>query len=96
MQRIAAKYTSWPSEHFRTWTEADFERYYPERFSAEIDTALAKTGQEKRKAKEALLSHVKRFCLEHSDEARSDFEMSAAEIISVLQEIADVLFNSGE
>jgi hypothetical protein len=95
IQRLASKYTSWPSEHFRTWTEADFERYYPARFSAEISTALSKTGQEKRIAKEALLFDVKRFCLEHGDEARSDFETSAAEIISVLQEIEDVLFNSG-
>lgn len=94
IQRLSGKYRSWPPEHFRTWAENDFERYYPARFSTEIDAALSKSGQEKRRAKEALLSDVKRFCDEHADDAKRDFEASASEVISVLQEIERHLFDS--
>jgi hypothetical protein len=94
VQRLTDKYRSWPPGHFRNWTVNDFERYYPPRFSAAIDEALSKRGQERRSAKEALLSDVKRFCDENSDEAKGDFEVSAAEVIAVLQEIESSLFES--
>jgi len=94
IQRLAAKYASWSPEYFRTWTETDFERYYPSRFAADIDAALSKNGQAKRSAKDSLLSAVKQFCNEHAEEAERDFKKSASEVISVLQEIEARLFSS--
>lgn len=90
--QLTDKYHSWPHGHFRNWSANDFERYYPVRFTAAVDEALSKRGRERRSAKEALLSDVKRFCDENSDQARSDFDVSAAEVIAVLQEIESSLF----
>ena len=99
IQRLATKYASWSPDHFRTWAERDFERYYPSRFASDIDEALSKSGQAKKSAKKSLLSTVKLFCNEHAEEAKRDFQKSASEVISVLQEIETrlftVLFTSG-
>jgi len=92
VRRLADKYSSWQPGHFRNWTESDFERYYPARFSTIVDDVLSKKGQEKRSDKEAVLADVKRFCNEHSDEAEGEFEISASEVIAVLQEIERSLF----
>jgi hypothetical protein len=92
MQRLADKYSGWPPGHFRNWTESDFERYYPNRFSAIVDDALSKNGQEKRSAKQRVLSDVKQFCNEQEDDAKEEFETSALEVITTLQEIERNLF----
>jgi hypothetical protein len=94
VQRLAAKYTSWSTDHFRTWAERDFEHYYPVRFASDINAALSKSGEAKRAAKKSLLSAVKLFCNEHAEEAKTDFQESASEVISFLQEIEAHLFTT--
>jgi predicted ATP-dependent endonuclease of OLD family len=92
VQRLTEKYGSWSPDHFRTWSESDFERYYPARFVGAADAALSKSGKDKREAKKALLDRVKLFC-DEDDEAKSAFADSASEVVDFLQEIEEFLFN---
>ena len=92
VEQLLAKYKSWPADHFRTWSVTDFEYYYPPTFKQQVDDALAKTGEEKRKAKEQLLADVKAWCDTKPEEAQAAFEVSAAEVITLLREIEAALF----
>lgn len=93
VEKLRKDYNSWPSHHFRTWKQEDFERYYPARFAATAEAALSQRGQDKRSAKKALLDNVKQFCDEHRDEAKQEFTQSASEIISFLKELEEYLFS---
>jgi hypothetical protein len=84
---LQTKYRDWPSDHFTTWSQPDFERYYPSRFAEQTEEALAKTHHEKRAAKKQLLDEVKAWCDANPGEAKVEFEHSAAEVIEVLQQI---------
>ena len=88
---LQAKYTNWPTDHFATWNQPDFEHYYPPQFAAQVDEALAKRHQEKRVAKKKLLDEVKAWCTANPDEARASFASSAAEVIQKLREIDQAL-----
>lgn len=96
IQELAAKYSSWPSGHFQTWTEANFESYYPPNFAADVADALSRSGQEKRAAKKALLDEVKQWCDQDSENAKAAFEASASEVITLLRECEKALFAEAE
>ncbi|HVB44685.1 MAG TPA: AAA family ATPase [Streptosporangiaceae bacterium] len=87
IRHLRDKYSSWPADHFRTWSERDIERYYPERFEEAGHSALNRKGDEKRTAKKELLDEVREWCDEHPDDAKLEFQKSAAEIIGVLRDI---------
>lgn len=84
---LQSKYKSWPAGHFATWSEPDFEHYYPSRFQPQIDEALAKNHAEKRAAQKVLLDEVKEWCDANPDDARREFQKSAEEIIKKLTAI---------
>jgi hypothetical protein len=84
----------WPPDHFRTFSKADFEQYYPGRFRAEIDEALGKHGQEKRDAKKALVKKVADWCDANTEAAKIEFSGPASEVIGLLEEIDLALFGS--
>src|SRR5262249_945639 len=96
IEKLIEKYATWPANHFRTWSEADFENYYPAAFAAAISNALSKGRREKRAAKKALLNEVKNYCDGDPDAAKQAFADSAAEVISFLQEIERSLFGTGQ
>jgi len=89
---LQRKYTDWQADHFRTWSQTDFEHYYPSRFDAQVQEVLAKKHDEKPAAKKQLLEEVKVWCEANPEEAKAEFEKSAAEVIGVLSEISDQLF----
>jgi hypothetical protein len=89
--RLQAKYKDWPSDHFSTWTQPNFEHYYPPRFDRQVKEVLSKPHDEKRAAKRALLIEVKAWCDANPDEAKTAFEVSAAEVINKLREIDQTL-----
>jgi hypothetical protein len=62
VEQLRKKYKDWPPEYFRTWDEADFEKYYPPRFSDKVAAALALSHEPKREAKKRLFSEVKAWC----------------------------------
>lgn len=90
---LQVKYRSWPTEHFMTWSQANFEHYYPARFAKQVEDALGKTHDEKRTAKKRLLDEVKAWCDANPEEARTELEASAADIIRVLRGIERDLLN---
>jgi hypothetical protein len=81
---LQAKYKDWPPGHFITWSQANFEHYYPPRFTGQVEDALGKTHDEKRGAKKKLLDEVKAWCDVNLEEARAELETSAADVIEVL------------
>jgi hypothetical protein len=88
---LRGKYKDWPSDHFTTWDQPEFERYYPSRFADQVEEALAKSHDDKPAAKKALLDDVKAWCKANEAEARAAFADSAAEVIEKLREIDEAL-----
>jgi hypothetical protein len=84
----------WPPEHFRMWSKADFEEYYPPRFAERVRSALSKPHDDKREAKRLLLKDVLAWCAGNEELARNEFSSSAAEVVDVLREVELKLFPS--
>lgn len=87
VKALRAKYNGWPAEHFKTLVQTDFERYYPKRFKAEVDALLALHHDKKPTPKRDLLNKVKEWCKAEPEEAKREFEQSAAEVIAILKAI---------
>ena len=89
MEALRAQYGhEWPQGHFRTWTESDFEHYYPTDFREEVEIALAHTDRRaQRQAKKDLLERVLAWISEDDTRARDAFAESAREVIDLLREI---------
>jgi predicted ATP-dependent endonuclease of OLD family len=84
---------SWPQDRFRALSEKNFEYYYPPQFREEANAALTLTDKAKKKeAKRMLVNKVDQWCKDNPNEARADFEQSAAEVITILKEIDGSLF----
>lgn len=82
----------WSPDRFRALAEEDFERYYPPAFADRADAALEEQDKSRRRErKRALLNEVLAWIAESPDEARDEFESSAAEIVAVLEEIEDAI-----
>jgi hypothetical protein len=92
--RLREKYgATWDASRFRTLSEANFEAYYPPRFADERTAALAEPdARGQRERKRALLEKVRGWIEEDPDQARAEFEASAAEIIQILGTITTELF----
>jgi predicted ATP-dependent endonuclease of OLD family len=88
---LQQKYKSWPAEHFSTWSQSDFELYYPIRFSKQIEDTLALPHDKKKAAKKKLLDDVKDWCDNNQDDAKIEFKKSAKEVIAKLQKIEKTL-----
>lgn len=83
---------SWPEEHFRAFTQKAFERYYPERFEAQVEIALTEPdAQRRRQLKRDLLIEVRDWASRQPEDAREAFERSAGEVIEILREIEAAL-----
>jgi hypothetical protein len=85
--QLQAKYKDWPADHFTTWSQPDFEHYYPSCFATQTKDVLAKRHREKWEAKKMLHADVKAWCDANPEEAKAELEKSAAEVIEVLQQI---------
>ncbi|WP_414517965.1 hypothetical protein, partial [Nostoc sp. PCC 9305] len=86
------KYKSWNEDSFCQFKQHDFEKYYPEKFQAEVDKILKiPNKKDKRKAKKTLLDHVKNWYTENPDIAKEAFTKSADEVIEILKNIEKVV-----
>ncbi|MCA9374354.1 AAA family ATPase [Candidatus Peregrinibacteria bacterium] len=80
--------SGWKKTNFDQFSEHDFEKYYPKKFQTEVDQILRiKEKNKKREAKKKLLDDVKKWIEENEKEAKTEFEKSASEIISILKRI---------
>jgi hypothetical protein len=85
--KLRAKYSTWPAGHFATFERSNFEFYYPERFRNQAAAALNKPHNKKPDAKKALCDEVQGWCDASPDQARTEFEASASEVIDILRGI---------
>lgn len=79
---------TWPENHFRTFGQPNFERYYPDQFKDQINNALNEPNKDRRtQLKHELLADVLRWTNEDEPRARQAFEASADQVITILKEI---------
>ncbi|MFG2777562.1 ATP-dependent endonuclease [Streptomyces prunicolor] len=96
VQQMKSKYETWPEEHFRTWSHGDFEYYYPERFKDQALAVLALPHGKKRQEKYVLTRAVREWIDQNPNDAKAEFEESAAEVITFLREVDVQLFGPAE
>ncbi len=92
IETIKTNFKSWPTEHFRTFSKENFEEFYPDIFKSKFEQIPKKGDRQKRQeAKKKLLHEVQNWIKENPDEAKAGFEISAAEVITILKEIEQKL-----
>lgn len=93
IQDLRERYSDgWSPDRFRALTEGAFERYYPSAFAGQTNAVLSEPDKRRRRALKAdLLKAVLAWIDANPDDAKSEFEASAAEIIEVLRDIERVL-----
>jgi predicted ATPase len=90
--RLRDRYPSWTADRFGLFTEAEFERYYPATFRADVERVLAiPDRQSRREAKRELLTEVRQWLDEDRERAQDALAESAAPVIADLQQIAGEL-----
>ncbi len=88
VEKIRAAFPRLSEESLSTFSEAQFELYYPPIFQETVKEVLAiKDKQSRRKRKGALLQEVLDWTNANGDEARAAWEVSAKEQIELLQAI---------
>jgi predicted ATPase len=88
--------SDWTDDHFLQLGEHDFESYYPDRFEGQRKQALGtQDKQDRREAKKKLLKDVQEWVEENDEEAKSEFETSAATVIAILRTIEAELLKQG-
>ncbi len=81
--------SGWEEANFINFSKDDFEAYYPNRFLEKTQAGLAhKDKQAKRAAKKILLDEVLGWVKANEEQAKSEFKVSAAEVIDILKSIA--------
>jgi predicted ATPase len=92
VQKLRATYraSGWQDGHFQQFKEHDFEKYYPAPFKEKAERILSISDKKARMLEKiALREEVEAWIGENTDEARLQFETSAAEVIAKLKEIRD-------
>ncbi|MGJ5805995.1 ATP-dependent nuclease [Streptomyces europaeiscabiei] len=93
VSKLKAKYATWPNDRFKCFSKPRFEDYYPSRFKEQIEDAFSKPkGRQQQEAKSALRQEVQDWCDANRELAKKELTQSAAEVITVLQEIEKSLF----
>jgi hypothetical protein len=88
VSRLRAQYPTWSPDRFGTFSEAQFERYYPREFSPEVDAALSQRDKQAgREAKRQLLVDVRAWLDEDDTRGRAALAASAAPVIADLEQI---------
>ena len=93
LDSLKVKYSGWCQDNFIQLSKHDFEEYYPSRFEEKVRAVLRITDKKKRrKDKSDLLAEVVEWCKNNKQEAKTEFEESAKEIITILKQIETTLF----
>jgi len=92
IENLQNDFPSWDKNHFRQFSEHDFERYYPKEFKpdlqGEIDKILMlKNTKEKRTRKRAILNELITWIKVNENVAKNAFQESASEVIEILKDI---------
>ena len=86
--RLKEKFTSWNPKHFQNFSAPNFEEYYPPRFKAQADAALAMPkGRVRQDAKGAVAKALIDWAKSEPELAKQEFATSAREVIALLQSV---------
>lgn len=93
IDRLKKRYSNWPEEHFKTFSEPQFEYYYPEVLKNEYKALVEpiKDRSKRYNEKKEFTKKVKRWIEENNEEAKAAFSHSASNVIDILKEIASKL-----
>lgn len=84
--------SGWKEEQFSQFTQHDFEKYYPDPFTEQVQRVLSISNKkEKRESKRLLLESVKDWIKDNEVIAIEAFRESAKEIIAKIETIAAAL-----
>jgi hypothetical protein len=88
IRRLRERYPSWAPDRFGTFSEAQFERYYPEAFHEQVEAVLAEPdGRVRREAKRQLLDEVRAWLDEDEARGRDALATSAGPVVADLERI---------
>jgi hypothetical protein len=88
VRRLRERYVGWSPDRFATFSEAQFERYYPEAFRVRVEAVLAEPDRHvRREAKRQLLDDVRAWLDEDEARGKAALAASAAPVIEALQQI---------
>lgn len=89
VQKLRSSFPDWPMENFTHWSESEFESYYPKRFEGRVNEIRDTIDRgQRQELKKDLLHEVIQWIDEDQDVARSEFQISAADVIRHLARIA--------
>jgi hypothetical protein len=92
VEGLKSKFKGWPTEHFRSFTAENFEKYYPQEFQEKATNILALShGPKKQEEKGKLAEEVLRWALSDPVKAQAEFAVCAKEILDFLNEISTKL-----
>jgi predicted ATPase len=90
--KLRKKYPGWRPSAFSTFSQAQFELYYPQHFAQDAQAALSvQDDQDRRIAKRDLLARVTSWLDEDIERGREALAISAKEVIDDLLEMATSL-----
>jgi len=93
VEQLKRKFPTWAADRFACFKQPQFERYYPNEFSDQIERTLAINDKnERREAKQQLLDEVRKWLDEDQARGKAALNQSAQEIIVDLQKIESQLF----
>ena len=88
VEQLQKKFPTWAADRFACFNQPQFERYYPNEFSDQIERTLAiNDKKERREVKQQLLNDVRKWLDEDQERGKSALNQSAQEIIVDLQKI---------
>lgn len=88
IEKVKARFTTWPKEHFRNLSQPAFENYYPRSFAERAATVLAMPKEKRLDAKKDLLEAVVAYLREDVERARKELGESASEVTEVVRQIS--------
>lgn len=92
IENLKNNFNKWPTEHFKNFSKSNFEEYYPARFNEKIEAVLRLDhGKKKQEAKTNLLIEVMQWSFSNKEQAKTEFGISAIEVIDLLKKIEESL-----
>lgn len=88
LRKLRDAFKTWDPEHFCAFSKAHFEDYYPDKFSAQVQQALAIPDTKRRRTEKALLvEDVCKWLRADPQRGRKALELRATEVIRLIQKI---------
>lgn len=92
---LREKFKNWPEDRFTSFSNDNFEDYYPVEFSSQVNEIFSLVGKDsRREPKKKLLNNVVAWLIEDEERGRAALKNSAAEIINQISLIEKSLLKT--